>query len=117
MAADIYAAPPHTGRGGWTWYTGSAAWCYTIAIETILGFDKQGERFTLHPSIPPGWDAYRLEYQWEDTTYEIAVHNPYHRNGGACRIWLDGGECADGFVHNVADGGIHKVTVEIQAQP
>ena len=63
VCADVYGAPPHTGRGGWTWYTGSASWLYRVAIETILGFQLRGGTLRIEPCIPPSWPGFELSYR------------------------------------------------------
>jgi cellobiose phosphorylase len=72
VAADVYAMPPHTGRGGWTWYTGSAGWLYRLLVETLLGVNLQGEFLQLAPRIPSGWDAVTVHYRHRETVYHIA---------------------------------------------
>ena len=69
IAADIYSNPQHPGRGGWTWYTGSASWAYKTGIENILGLHKEGNRLTLNPSVPSGWPEFTLRYRFGSTTY------------------------------------------------
>src|SRR5947209_7319436 len=73
VAADVYGAPPHTGRGGWTWYTGSASWLYRVALEAILGFHLEGDRLRLEPCIPSGWSGYELTYRHGSATYHVTV--------------------------------------------
>ncbi len=73
MAADVYAAAPHTGRGGWTWYTGSAGWMYRLAVESILGLRLEGDTLRLSPCLPADWPGFRLRYRYRETLYRIAV--------------------------------------------
>jgi cellobiose phosphorylase/uncharacterized membrane protein HdeD (DUF308 family) len=73
MAADVYASPPHTGRGGWTWYTGSAGWMYRLAVESLLGLRLEGDKLRLAPCLPAHWQGYKLRYRYRDTLYRIAV--------------------------------------------
>src|SRR4029077_7523260 len=75
VAADVYGAPPHTGRGGWTWYTSSAAWLYRIGLEAILGFQLRGGRLQMEPCIPPDWSGYEITYRYRSATYKVAVKN------------------------------------------
>ena len=82
VAADVYTAEGHLGRGGWTWYTGSAAWMYRVAVEAILGFDKQGETLAIDPCIPAAWDGYTMEYRYRSANYNIEVRNPSHVEAG-----------------------------------
>ena len=76
VCADIYGAPPHTGRGGWTWYTGSAGWLYRVAVEAILGVRPSGDTLRFEPCIPCGWPGYEVAYRHGSATYRIRVENP-----------------------------------------
>ncbi|WP_308632657.1 GH36-type glycosyl hydrolase domain-containing protein [Massilia sp. YIM B02763] len=73
MTADIYAVAPHVGRGGWSWYTGSAGWMYRLIVESLLGVERSGERLTLAPQLPRAWPGFTLHYRYGDTPYTIAV--------------------------------------------
>ena len=93
--ADVYSVAPHVGRGGWTWYTGSAAWLYRAGLEAVLGFQLHGDRLRIDPCIPKAWPGYKLIYQRRgkqhaNTTYVIKVENPDHVCRGVARIELDG---------------------------
>ena len=77
IAADIYSNPQHPGRGGWTWYTGSASWAYKTGIENILGFHKEGNVLTLTPNVPSEWDEFTIRYRFGNTTYVLK----YQRKG------------------------------------
>ena len=82
VAADIYSVPPHVGRGGWTWYTGSAGWMFRVALESVLGLTiHRGSELLLRPCIPAGWPGFRIRYRLPDraTTYEISVENGAER--------------------------------------
>ncbi|MEO9034897.1 MAG: hypothetical protein ABI442_05275, partial [Gemmatimonadaceae bacterium] len=68
ICADVYTAQGHVGRGGWTWYTGSCAWTYRVAVETILGFTKRGTPLTIDPRVPRAWPEFRIDYLYIDTT-------------------------------------------------
>jgi len=81
IAADVYSVPPHAGRGGWTWYTGSAGWMYRAGIESILGFRRQGKFLLIDPCIPKHWPGFEIVFHHGKARYEIAVENP----GGVCR--------------------------------
>jgi cyclic beta-1,2-glucan synthetase len=87
---DVYAVPPHTGRGGWTWYSGSAGWMYRAALEYILGFKLQGNRLTINPCIPRVWREFEITYRYGKTTYRIKVENPHSINRGVVRVEVDG---------------------------
>jgi cellobiose phosphorylase len=73
MAADVYALAPHTGRGGWTWYTGSAGWMYRLAVESLLGLRREGDKLRLAPCLPANWPGFKLRYRYRDTVYRITV--------------------------------------------
>ena len=77
VAADIYAEPPHVGRGGWTWYTGSAGWMYRAGIEWILGVRLRGTRLYLDPCIPRAWRGFEITFRYHSSRYEIVVENPH----------------------------------------
>ena len=71
VAADVYTAEGHLGRGGWTWYTGSASWLYRVGLEAILGFTKRGETLEIDPCIPSDWKEFSIEYRQGDSMYSI----------------------------------------------
>nr|HPK00071.1 cyclic beta 1-2 glucan synthetase [Candidatus Hydrogenedentota bacterium] len=73
MAADVYARPPHTGRGGWTWYTGAAGWMYRLILESLLGIRLDVDRLHLSPSLPSDWKAFKMHYRYRETVYHISV--------------------------------------------
>src|SRR5437867_13040190 len=75
MAGDVYARPPHSGRGGWSWYTGSAGWMYRAGLEGILGLRRRGETFVVDPCIPSSSPEYRIASQVPHSPYEITVSN------------------------------------------
>ncbi|HEY5883817.1 MAG TPA: glucoamylase family protein [Pyrinomonadaceae bacterium] len=87
---DVYAVPPHTGRGGWTWYTGSAGWMYRAGLESILGFKLQGERLRIDPCVPRWWRDFEITYRRGRTTYRIRVENPVAVSRGVVSVELDG---------------------------
>ncbi len=90
MPADVYGVPPHTGRGGWTWYTGSSGWMYRAGLEYILGFGKNGGRLIIDPCIPPGWSGYSIRYRYMETFYDIVIKNPDGVSRGVKHISVDG---------------------------
>ncbi len=75
IAADVYGVDPHVGRGGWSWYTGSAAWMYRAGLESILGFQRRGNRVTLAPCIPADWPEFEIHYRHNTTLYRIRYVN------------------------------------------
>ena len=111
VAADVYGVPPHTGRGGWTWYTGSSGWLYRLGVEGILGFKTAGEGFTVDPCIPADWEGYQMTYKWKDTSYRIEVQNPNGVQNGVGEVLLDGQACPDGRIPYLDDGDDHEVVV------
>ena len=90
IAGDVYAHPAHAGRGGWTWYTGSAGWMYRAGLESILGLRRRGSTFEMDPCIPSSWSEYEIAWRFGRTRYEIAVSNPEHRCRGIAEATLDG---------------------------
>src|SRR5690606_23258881 len=70
LAADVYAGTQHAGRGGWTWYTGSAAWLYRLIIESFLGLEQQGDKLKVNPCIPEEWKSFKVQYRYKETVYD-----------------------------------------------
>ena len=115
VAADVYTAQGHVGRGGWTWYTGSASWMYRVGLETILGFAKRGDTLTFEPCIPTRWPEFALEYRHGTAVYVITVKNGGDGNGDAARVLVDGVDRPDRAIALVDDGARHEVLVELGA--
>jgi cellobiose phosphorylase len=90
VAADVYAVAPHAGRGGWTWYTGSAGWMYRLLIETLLGVNLEGEQLRLAPLLPKAWPAFTVHYRYRQTVYHIFVTRLAADAGNAPSLTLDG---------------------------
>jgi cyclic beta-1,2-glucan synthetase len=111
MCADIYSQPPYLRRGGWTWYTGSAAWMYRLGLEAMLGFKKIQNNLQIDPVIPPEWDGFEIHYMFGGSTYTIQVHNPDHVASHVRQIELDGQIINGGVIPLVDDGQEHKVIV------
>jgi cyclic beta-1,2-glucan synthetase len=109
VAADVYTATGHLGRGGWTWYTGSASWMYRVALEAILGFQQRGERLFIEPCIPSSWKEFSVEYRYRSSTYVITVQNPSGVQCGRAELVLDGNSVEEA-VALVDDGKTHVVT-------
>jgi cyclic beta-1,2-glucan synthetase len=109
VAGDVYAHPAHPGRGGWTWYTGSAAWMYRAGLESILGLRRRGSTFEMDPCIPSSWPDYRVVWRFGRTRYEIAVSNPERRCRGIAEADLDGASVDPSAIPLVDDGGTHQV--------
>ena len=83
MAADVYAVAPHVGRGGWTWYTGSAAWMYRLVLESLLGVTLEGDRLRIAPCLPADWTGFTVHYRFRETVYHITVHQVRATEGAA----------------------------------
>ena len=113
MAADVYAEPSHLGRGGWTWYTGSAGWMYQAGMEAILGFRLRGTTLALEPCIPRTWRDYRIDFHYHSARYRIVVENPQGVNRGVASVDLDGQTLADhaAGIPLVDDGATHAVRI------
>jgi cyclic beta-1,2-glucan synthetase len=109
VAADVYAHPAHAGRGGWTWYTGSAGWMYRAGLESILGLERRDGAFTLNPCIPFGWRGFTITLRLGSTRYEIRVENPHHRSRGVAELELDGAAVDGKAIPIVNDGATHQV--------
>ncbi len=120
VAADVYGEPPHVGRGGWTWYTGSTGWMFRVAVESIFGFTtEQGRTLVINPSISSDWPRCRLNYRMPDgqTRYEITIENPSGNEHGVKEGLLDGQptDVVNGAarVPLLCDGKVHQVTVRL----
>ncbi|MDO9176690.1 MAG: hypothetical protein Q7V62_17925, partial [Actinomycetota bacterium] len=113
MAADVYTEPPHVGRGGWTWYTGSAGWMYQAGIESILGFQLRGTTIVLDPCVPRSWTGYEIDFRYHSARYELIVSNPRGVSRGIASIELDGVMLEAGAtgLPVVDDGATHQVRV------
>jgi cyclic beta-1,2-glucan synthetase len=111
VAADIYSVPPHTGRGGWTWYTGSASWMYRLGLESILGLRRMGETLQIDPCIPGGWSGFEVAYRYGEASYRICAKNPEGVNRGVRHVMLDGKTMPEGEIPLSDDGQQHTVCV------
>jgi cyclic beta-1,2-glucan synthetase len=111
VAADVYTAPGHVGRGGWTWYTGSASWSYRAALEGLLGFTKRGDRLRIAPCIPASWDEVRIDYRFGESSWAITIVNPDGVSTGARLVEVDGVPSPDGQITLRDDGAEHVVRV------
>ncbi|HUQ48911.1 MAG TPA: protein ndvB, partial [Gemmatimonadaceae bacterium] len=110
VAADVYTAEGHLGRGGWTWYTGSASWLYRVGLEAILGFKKIGDTLVVDPCIPSAWPEFTIDYTHGSTVYSIKVKNPAHVQRGVISTTVDGVERP---IHLVDDGRRREVVVTL----
>ncbi|MEL1264000.1 glucoamylase family protein [Pseudoxanthomonas putridarboris] len=106
LAADVYGVAPHVGRGGWTWYTGSAGWMYRLLTESLLGLQRTGDRLSLKPCLPAEWPDYRLRYRHGTSVYTIQVKQS---DAGPALLRLDGVEQPGFEFPLVDDGAVHHV--------
>ena len=90
MSADVYMNPQHTGRGGWTWYTGSAAWMYRLLIETLLGVDLENNHLRLNPCVPANWSTFTIHYRFRETVYHITVNQHAGEPASWSHLLVDG---------------------------
>jgi len=118
VAADVYGVAPHIGRGGWSWYTGSAAWMYRLGLEGILGMRRAGANLVIEPHIPAGWPGYEVTYRYGQTTYAIRVRTRRTLDeGGTCRMTVDGVSIAGNRLPLRDDGAMHQVEVILANDP
>jgi cyclic beta-1,2-glucan synthetase len=112
VAGDVYAEPPHVGRGGWTWYTGSAGWLYRAGLEWILGFRVRGMMLSIDPCIPRNWSSYSINFRYHSATYQIKVENPSGVSRGVASISIDGKLIVGRANIPLADdGAVHQVLI------
>ena len=109
IPADVYGAENLAGRGGWTWYTGSASWYYKAGIENILGLKIKENYITIEPCIPSNWKEYSLKYKWKNSCYNIIVKNPNERNTGVEKVIVNGQEVENKI--KLEENGIFNVEV------
>jgi cyclic beta-1,2-glucan synthetase len=111
IAGDVYSHPDHRGRGGWSWYTGSAGWMYRAAIESILGLRRSGTTFAVNPCIPSTWQNYEIVWRFHGTRYNISVSNAQRRCRGVLAATLDGAPVDATAIPLVDDDRVHEVTI------
>jgi len=111
VAGDVYSRSPHAGRGGWSWYTGSAAWLYRAGIESMLGLRRRGNTFSIDPCIPASWQDYEIAWRAGDTPYRIAVSNPDRQCRGVLTASLDGIAVDAAAIPLADDGQVHHVRI------
>jgi cyclic beta-1,2-glucan synthetase len=112
VAADVYAVAPHIGRGGWTWYTGSAGWLYRLILESLLGLRLEVDTLHIAPCIPTDWEGFKLHYRYRETVYHITV-TQRPAGQGETKVTVDGVEQDDPAIPLVDDHQEHSVEVEI----
>jgi cyclic beta-1,2-glucan synthetase len=111
VAADIYSAQGHVGRGGWTWYTGAAGWMYRVTLEHILGVRRQGDALQIEPCVPSEWRTFQVTYRIDGASYNINFDNPDSVSSGVKTIELDGVKLPDDRVELQPGSGDHVVLV------
>jgi cyclic beta-1,2-glucan synthetase len=111
VAADVYTTARELGRGGWTWYTGSASWMYRVALEAMLGLTKRGATLRVEPCVPEGWPAVTIEYRYGAALYVIVVHAPAQVRRRGADVTIDGRPLERDVISLVDDGARHEVVV------
>ncbi|MEP6833330.1 MAG: glucoamylase family protein [Gemmatimonas sp.] len=112
VAADVYTAKGHVGRGGWTWYTGSASWMYRVGLEHLLGFTREGDQLRFNPCVPDAWPEFAVSYQFGSAVYDITVKEPQLVRRRGSRVTCDGVDQQSPSIHLVDDGKPHVVVVQ-----
>jgi len=107
VAADVYAVEPHVGRGGWTWYTGSAGWMYRLIVESLLGLRREGGMLRVAPCIPADWPGYSMSYRFGESVYQIRVRQL--DAGQPPRLSVDGNEQPGLAFALIDDRAVHVV--------
>jgi cyclic beta-1,2-glucan synthetase len=116
VVADVYSAPPHVGRGGWSWYTGSAGWMQRAGVEGILGLRIRGSTLHIDPCIPRDWPGFEATVTWRSARYRVVVGNPDKVCRGVGSIRLDGTDMVAGPVQLLDDGSTHLVEVTLDGK-
>jgi cyclic beta-1,2-glucan synthetase len=114
VAADVYSVAPHAGRGGWTWYTGSAGWMYRAGVEGILGIRREGDFLVVNPCLPDTWPGFAATVNVRSTRYEIRVESA--GAGSVMHAVLDGAiaDCSGGRVCVPLDAGSHDLLISLR---
>ena len=112
VAADVYAVPPHTGRGGWTWYTCSSSWMYRLITESLLGLRLDVDKLRFTPCLPAGWESFKIHYRYRETIYHITLQNS-GAGRAVKRILLDGHEQPEIWLPLIDDRTDHHAEVEL----
>ena len=115
VAADVYAVAPHIGRGGWTWYTGSAGWMYRLLVETLLGINLEGDRLHLMPRMPEKWTSYKIHYRYRQTVYHITIARLAGDSSAKSLLVLDGQTIAGPTFPLQDDRREHIVEMRVRA--
>jgi cellobiose phosphorylase len=113
VAADVYAVAPHQGRGGWTWYTGSAGWMYRLLLETLLGLNLEGNQLRLTPRLPQTWTSFKIHYRYRQTHYRLTVTRSTEHSPVANPLSLDGQALVGNTIPPLDDRRPHVVEFHI----
>jgi cellobiose phosphorylase len=114
VAADVYGMQPHTGRGGWTWYTGSAGWMYRLLVETLLGVNLEGMKLRLEPHLPERWSTFKIHYRFRGTMHHITISRLPAGSQSATELRFDGNRIEGRLVPLAQDGREHHVEFKIR---
>jgi len=115
MCADVYGAAPHTGRGGWTWYTGASGWMYRLTVETLLGLNLEVDHLRIKPCIPAHWDSYKVHYRYRETCYHITIKRISEKEKQGILVTVDGIVVNEtGIIPLVDDRQDHDVEVALR---
>ena len=116
VAADVYAVSPHTGRGGWTWYTGSAGWMYRLILESLLGVRLEVDTLHFTPLLPAAWATFTIDYRYRETVYHITVVQSSAADAKA-GVTVDGIEHPGNAVTLIDDRQDHVADVRVLRRP
>ncbi|MFN2438485.1 MAG: GH36-type glycosyl hydrolase domain-containing protein [Chitinophagaceae bacterium] len=111
IAADVYGVERHRGRGGWTWYTGSAGWMYQLILESFIGLKKTGNNLSFTPCIPAEWPSVKIAYRYMNTIYHIELLQRQTSTEDTTKIMVDGNEQNTDFISLLNDGNTHNVEI------
>ena len=114
VAADVYAVAPHTGRGGWTWYTGSAGWMYRLLVETLLGVNLEGDQLRLAPRLPKSWATFKIHYRYRQTVYHITITRLAPGSADGRLLSLDGAQMPGTTIPLRDDRHPHTVEMRVR---
>ncbi|MGD1030764.1 MAG: glucoamylase family protein [Opitutaceae bacterium] len=114
VAADVYAVSPHVGRGGWTWYTGSAGWMYRVLVETLLGVNLEGDQLRLEPRFPKTWTTFKIHYRYRQTVYHITISRAAAELAGGDLLSVDGAEMPGQTIPLKDDRREHAVELKVR---
>jgi cellobiose phosphorylase len=113
ITADIYSMEPHVGRGGWSWYTGSAGWMYRLIVETLFGLDLERDKLHLNPRLPKAWDSLKLHYRYRETFYHLTITRAAAGEDTTKALVVDGTKITGNTVTLVDDHREHAVEMRV----